>query len=344
MLQKELEHRGVKVSERTVRRFVARFQTEQPAKPVIPKVRDVIALVTTHPDKRTANDTVLLKELCSRCPDLELLCAQVRRFAAILLTRPGAERLAEWIDQAQSAALKETAAFTAGLLTDWNAVAAAVTLKWNSVSTEGQVNRIKILKRQMFGRAKPDLLRKRVLARTRGPQVHFRAQRFQCVECWPVRLIDSDGHGVELGVAGYQLPDAIEPQHRQSWLIIEGTAHSPEGTWSFRWQALTADDAVELARWLTRTASEPSGASNASNHLAFTEPNLAFALASTDSSLLELRVGLDLEFSPPWRRHVRSGDPFEVTCWPTPESVLNAATAWAAEIKPYPPASATIEQ
>jgi transposase len=52
------------------------------------------------------------------------------------------------------------------LRADWNAVAAAVTLKWNSGSTDGQVNRIKILKRQMFGRAKPDLLRKRVLART----------------------------------------------------------------------------------------------------------------------------------------------------------------------------------
>ena len=166
VLQKELEACGVKVSERTVRRFTARFQTEQPAKPAIPKVRDVIALVTTHPDKRTAEDTVLLKDLCARCPDLELLCTQVRRFASILLTRPGAERLAAWIDQAQAAALKETASFAAGLLADWNAVAAAVTFRWNSGSTEGQVNRIKMLKRQMFGRAKPDLLRKRVLART----------------------------------------------------------------------------------------------------------------------------------------------------------------------------------
>lgn len=166
VLQKELEARGVKVSERTVRRFTARFHTEQPAKPAIPKVRDVIALVTTHPDKRSAEDTVLLKELCARSADLELLCAQVRRFASILLTRPGAEPLAEWIEQAQAAALKETTSFATGLLADWNAVVAAVTLKWSSGSTEGQVNRIKMLKRQMFGRAKPDLLRKRVLART----------------------------------------------------------------------------------------------------------------------------------------------------------------------------------
>lgn len=165
-LQKELEARGVTVSERTVRRFTARFQTEQPVKPLIPKVRDVIALVVTHPDKRGAQDTALLKELCARCCELELLCAQVRRFAGLLLTRPGAQRLAEWIDQAQAEELKETASFATGLLADWNAVAAAVTLTWNSGGTEGQVNRIKMLKRQMFGRAKPDLLRKRVLART----------------------------------------------------------------------------------------------------------------------------------------------------------------------------------
>ena len=41
-------------------------------------------------------------------------------------TRPGAERLAEWIDQVQAAPLKETASFANGLA-DWNAVAAAVT-------------------------------------------------------------------------------------------------------------------------------------------------------------------------------------------------------------------------
>jgi hypothetical protein len=166
VLQKVLEARGVKVSERTVRRFTTRFRTGQPAKPVIPKVRDVIAPVTTHPDKRTAEDAVPLKQLCARCSDPDLLCAQVRRFASIPLSRPGGERLAQWIGRARAAALKETASFATGLLADWNAVAAAVTLKWSSGSTEGQVNRITMLKRQMFGRAKPDLLRKRVLART----------------------------------------------------------------------------------------------------------------------------------------------------------------------------------
>ncbi|WP_405683618.1 hypothetical protein OG204_00450 [Streptomyces sp. NBC_01387] len=102
---------------------------------------------------------------------------------------------------------------------------------------------------------------------------------------------------------------------------------------------MTADDAVELARWLCRAAAHPSGSEHdGSGRLDFTEPNLAFAFTWTDAGLLELGVGLDLEFSPPWRRHARSGEPFVVTSRLTAESVSAAATEWAAEIKLYPPA------
>lgn len=74
-----------------------------------------------------------------------------------------------------------------------------------------------------------------------------------------------------------------------------------------------------------------------SSRLDFTEPNLAFASTWTDSGQLELHTSLDLEFSPPWRRQSRSGDPFVVTCELSPDSILKAAAEWAAEIKPYPP-------
>jgi hypothetical protein len=50
-----------------------------------------------------------------------------------------------------------------GLRRDQDAVTAGLTLPWSSGIVEGHVNRLKMLKRQMFGRAKPDLLRKRVL-------------------------------------------------------------------------------------------------------------------------------------------------------------------------------------
>jgi transposase len=53
--------------------------------------------------------------------------------------------------------------FVLGLRRDQDAVTAGLTLPWSSGAVEGHVNRIKMLKRQMFGRAKSDLLRKRIL-------------------------------------------------------------------------------------------------------------------------------------------------------------------------------------
>jgi transposase len=53
--------------------------------------------------------------------------------------------------------------FTAGLRRDMDAVVAGLTLEYNSGAVEGTVNRIKQLKPAMYGRAKPDLLRKLIL-------------------------------------------------------------------------------------------------------------------------------------------------------------------------------------
>lgn len=53
--------------------------------------------------------------------------------------------------------------FAAGLAKDGDAVRAALTMPWSNGRTEGQVNRLKLLKRQSYGRAGLDLLRRRVL-------------------------------------------------------------------------------------------------------------------------------------------------------------------------------------
>ena len=58
---------------------------------------------------------------------------------------------------------RELGAFATGLKTDYHAVKAALTTDWSNGQVEGQVNRLKLLKRQMYGRAKFDLLRQRVL-------------------------------------------------------------------------------------------------------------------------------------------------------------------------------------
>ena len=55
--------------------------------------------------------------------------------------------------------------FASGLQADYAEVAAALTYEWSNGPTEGHINRLKLVKRQMFGRAKLDLLRKRVMHR-----------------------------------------------------------------------------------------------------------------------------------------------------------------------------------
>ena len=73
------------------------------------------------------------------------------------------EQLDEWLDQATHSGLNALRSFAKGLREDYSAVRAAVTVTWSNGRTEGSVNRLKCLKRQMYGRAGLDLLRRRVL-------------------------------------------------------------------------------------------------------------------------------------------------------------------------------------
>jgi transposase len=61
-----------------------------------------------------------------------------------------------------------TTIFTVGLRRDQAAVAAALSCEWSNGQTEGQINRLKTIKRQMYGRANFDLLRARVLHRAQA--------------------------------------------------------------------------------------------------------------------------------------------------------------------------------
>ncbi|MFJ9483984.1 ISL3 family transposase [Streptomyces mirabilis] len=165
LLHRELIDRGVRVSERTVRRFVQRVKSSNPPRehPKIPKVREVASLIVTHPDHREEQDRVLLKELRARAPDLDAACHLVAHFAGMLTSLTGQQHLEQWVGDAEASELPELRGFAAGLRKDWDAVMAGLSTQWNSGPVEGHVNRVKMIKRQMFGRAKLDLLRKRVL-------------------------------------------------------------------------------------------------------------------------------------------------------------------------------------
>jgi transposase len=73
------------------------------------------------------------------------------------------DRLDNWISQVRADDLPHLHSFAAGLQQDRTAVLNGLTLHYSSGPVEGTVNRIKMIKPQMYGRAKFDLLRKRIL-------------------------------------------------------------------------------------------------------------------------------------------------------------------------------------
>jgi len=73
------------------------------------------------------------------------------------------ESLKEWLAQAADSGINEMTSFSKGIKQDLAAVEAAIETEWSNGQVEGQVNRLKTIKRQMYGRAKFDLLRAKVL-------------------------------------------------------------------------------------------------------------------------------------------------------------------------------------
>ena len=71
--------------------------------------------------------------------------------------------LAEWLARTEASASPEMRGFAQGVRQDEGAVSAAITEKWSNGPVEGAVNRLKTIKRQMYGRAGFGLLRRRVL-------------------------------------------------------------------------------------------------------------------------------------------------------------------------------------
>jgi transposase len=86
-------------------------------------------------------------------------------FAQVIRQRQPAQ-LETWLERATQSALTAFQRFAKSLREDYAAVQAAVTLPWSTGPVEGHINRLKMLKRQMFGRAGVDLIRQRVLSPT----------------------------------------------------------------------------------------------------------------------------------------------------------------------------------
>lgn len=123
-----------------------------PLPPAPPTVRDVTGWLTRHPDSLTEDERTRLKAILDRCPELQTASDQVRAFA-VMITQLTGQDLPQWITDARAAVLPGISSFAKGLEQDLDAVTQGLTTHWNSGPVEGRINHIKMIKRQMFGRA-----------------------------------------------------------------------------------------------------------------------------------------------------------------------------------------------
>lgn len=120
-------------------------------------------LLLRRPERCSDGERAVIAQLRACHPDVATTIAFTERFTAIVRERRG-EELSQWLVDAQASAIREIGQFAVKLRQDEAAVRAGCTLAWSNGQTEGQVTRLKLLKRQMYGRAKFDLLRQRALA------------------------------------------------------------------------------------------------------------------------------------------------------------------------------------
>jgi len=125
-----------------------------------PSARKIARLLTMGRDHLNKADAIQVARIEAALPALATARRLTDRFTDMVRNaREGA--LEGWLEEAESGLL---GAFARGLRRDQAAVAAALREPWSNGQTEGQINRLKTLKRQMYGRANIDLLRARLVA------------------------------------------------------------------------------------------------------------------------------------------------------------------------------------
>jgi transposase len=129
-------------------------------RPVSP--RQAMWLLVRPPDRLTPDEAAYRAALCAVCPDAAIMYPLAQHFMTMVCGRK-VEELDGWLTAAETCGVRELRRFAKGLRRDYAAVRAALALPWSTGPVEAQVNRVKLVKRMMYGRANFDVLRLRVL-------------------------------------------------------------------------------------------------------------------------------------------------------------------------------------
>lgn len=175
-LWREIVALGYPGTRGNVSRFVAYLRRREregmdpPAAPPAPglRPRQAAGLLLVPAAERTADQERAWRQMHQMHqihPEVDRALTVLQQFLALLRAR-SSEGLGAWLDRAAESGVPELAAFVTKLRQDGEAIHAGLSLPWSQGRMEGHVNRLKLIKRSMYGRGKLDLLRQRVLYRT----------------------------------------------------------------------------------------------------------------------------------------------------------------------------------
>jgi transposase len=129
---------------------------------VVVTARHLSFLLVRRPTDRTAAEQALLAQVRQHDPAIARIATLVEDFAQMVRDQ-APERLAPWLAAVEGSGVAALTEFANGVRKDAAAVRAALESPHSTGQVEGQITKLKLLKRQGYGRAKTDLLRQRLL-------------------------------------------------------------------------------------------------------------------------------------------------------------------------------------
>jgi transposase len=179
-LWQELQQRGFHGSLRTVQRAVVPWRagptlrgrhTRRISRPPLeatwdhrpPSAAQAVWLLLLPLDRLTAHQVLMRQRLLEAAPEIQQAVNEISAFREVLSVRD-ATGLEPWLSMAEASTVPEVRSLAVGVRRDQPAVQAALDYAWSSGRVEGLITKIKLVKRQMFGRGSLDLLKHRVMA------------------------------------------------------------------------------------------------------------------------------------------------------------------------------------
>jgi transposase len=165
-LWRELRQKGYDGQRSRVKEFLQPWRSQTPKstsrKQKLPGLRLVAFWLAKPPEQRQPVEQQWVQVISKDHPEIVTAETLAQGFREMVKNRKAGE-LDTWLETAEASGIPELNGFAIGIRRDYSAVAAGLDKPWSNGQVEGQVHRLKLLKRQMYGRAGFLLLRRRVL-------------------------------------------------------------------------------------------------------------------------------------------------------------------------------------